>query len=440
MKIPLSPPPFESLLSGLTPEKFARMTEASSSDSRRYLHWDQVRYRSPPDDLTREEWWVGLKLSRMSTRRPLPLLDSDGRRFTYSLPGLALELTHKVDQRASGQIQISEVVTNPSTRDRYLVNSLIEEAITSSQLEGASTSRGVAKEMIRSGRKPRNHSEQMILNNYMAMNYVRERQRDKLSPELVCELHRIVTDNTLEDPDAAGRLQQLGEERVNVYDNQGQLLHVPPPADQLPQRLQMLCDFANGETPEGFLHPVVRAIVVHFWLGYDHPFVDGNGRTARALFYWSMLNQGYWLAEYLTISKILRNAPTKYARSFLYAESDDNDATYFILYQLGIVVRAIADLNEYLRRKMAEVSEVEQLLKWSSLNNRQIALLSHALRHHDAAYTYRSHAGSHRVVHQTARTDLLELAELGFLDKRMRGKVHTFYPALDLVEALKASG
>jgi Fic family protein len=62
-------------------------------------------------------------------------------------------------------------------------------------------------------------------------------------------------------------------------------------------------------------------------LGYEHPFEDGNGRTARALFYWSMLNQGFWLTEFLTVSKILRKAPAKYARSFLYTEQDSNDLT-----------------------------------------------------------------------------------------------------------------
>src|SRR5205814_10028127 len=58
-------------------------------------------------------------------------------------------------------------------------------------------------------------------------------------------------------------------------------------------------------------HPMVRSMILHFWLAYDHPFVDGNGRTARALFYWSMLRNGYWMFEYITISKIILSGPDR---------------------------------------------------------------------------------------------------------------------------------
>ncbi len=208
------------------------------------------------------------------------------------MPDTVLEAAHRIDQLASGRIGLSDVVTNPATRDRYMVSSLMEEAISSSQLEGASTSRRVAKEMIRSGRAPRNKSERMIFNNYRAMHSVREQRHEKLTPTLIFELHRLVTDGTLDDPMDAGRLEPPDGERVQVFSPEGELLHTPPPAEQLPARMEALCTFANGEEAVGFLHPVVRAIIVHFWLAYDHPFADGNGRTARALFYWSMLSQG----------------------------------------------------------------------------------------------------------------------------------------------------
>ena len=127
---------------------------------------------------------------------------------------------------------------------------------------------------------------------------------------------------------------------------------------------------------------MVRAIVAHFMLAYDHPFVDGNGRTARLLFYWSMLSQDYWLAEFLPISRLLAKAPAQYARSFLHSEQDDGDLTYFVLYQLGIIQRAITDLHEYLDRKVAEMRRLRNALAAMSrqFNHRQLALLEHAIR------------------------------------------------------------
>ncbi|HEY5741239.1 MAG TPA: Fic family protein, partial [Terrimicrobiaceae bacterium] len=64
----------------------------------------------------------------------------------------------------------------------------------------------------------------------------------------------------------------------------GQVYHDPPPPEELETRMVAMCAFANGETPGFFVHPAVRAIILRFWLTYDHPFVYGNGRTARALF------------------------------------------------------------------------------------------------------------------------------------------------------------
>lgn len=404
----------------------------------KYRHWDQLRHLEPPEGLTHEEWWLGVKLARASIAHKVPLADTAGRPFTFCMSDYAQERVYKIDQRASGRIEVSELVTNPSTRDRYVIDSLIEEAITSSQLEGASTSRPVAKEMIRSGRSPRDRSERMIINNFRAMEYVGENRREKLTPELVCTLHRIVTDRTLDDPRDAGRLQEPGEVRVKVFDEQGKLLHVPPPAEQLPERMDALCRFANGEEPAGWVHPVIRAIIVHFWLAYDHPFVDGNGRTARALFYWSMLRQGYWLTEFLSISNILTKAPSKYSRAFLLTETDDRDLTYFIIYQLEVIIRAIEELNQHLQRKMAEVKKVERLLRNSDeFNHRQLAVVSHALRHPDALYTVESHRSSHNIATQTARLDLTKLADRGLLMRGSLGRAYYFVAPEDLPERLR---
>ena len=174
-----------------------------------------------------------------------------------------------------------EQITSPETKDRYYVRSLIEEATTSSQLEGAATTRRVAKEMIRSGRKPGNRSEKMILNNYLTMQRIGEIRDEPLTPALVFQIHRLVTDGTLDDATATGRFRR-DDEHVVVGDDYGEVYHEPPPASQLEERLVLMCDFANGTTPGEFVHPAIRSIILHFWLAYDHPFLDGNGRTARA--------------------------------------------------------------------------------------------------------------------------------------------------------------
>lgn len=438
------PPSIQELLNKVGHDDLLRIlqTPGIAGPPDGYLHWDKLRHLQPPEGLSHEEWWLATKFSRLGVQRPLPLADAEGQPFTYSTPDAVLRLLHFVDQRCAGEIAMPTVITaDEQARHHYLVNSLMEEAIRSSQLEGASTSRRVAKELLRSGRPPKDRSERMIVNNYHALQFMREGIGAKLTPEHVLELQRILTEGTLENPDAAGRLQTPDDERVGVYDNtDGELLHQPPPAEQLPERLKQMCDFANADLgPSGFLHPVVRGILLHFWLAYDHPFEDGNGRTARALFYWFMRERGYWLVEYLSISRILRNAPGKYSRSFLLTESDERDTTYFLLHQLEVIKRAVDELHKYLKRKMKEVQDVEKLVKGSSeFNHRQLALLTDAVRNSAATYTFRSHAASHNVTHETARTDLLQLHSKGLLERRKSGRRHTFHPAPGLPDRLRA--
>lgn len=449
MKLPVPPPNFAKLLGELFakpngPGRFDELTRAGfgAAPNGKYRHWDSFRHVPPSKRFSAEEQWLAVKLARRALYRPLPLNDVRGVPFQYALPNPALEMLHQIDRNAGGSIQASEQVTNPATRDTYLFKSIVEEAITSSQLEGASTTRKVAKAMIQEGRAPTTRSERMILNNYQGMLYVRQFIEQPLTPDIVMELQRQLTEDALDDQSAAGRFRRDDEDIV-VEDETGTRLHTPPSASELPERLMAMCEFANGSDSDEFIPPAVRAILLHFWLAYDHPFVDGNGRTARALFYWSMARQGYWLCEYVSISRILRKARAQYARSYLYTETDDNDATYFLLYQMRVLLRAIGDLHDYLSRKSAEMHEAEELVRRASsvnaeLNPRQLALINHAVKEPLARYTVESHKISHGVSYETARSDLLKLVKQQLLSQRKSGKAHVFVPAANLRELLSS--
>lgn len=442
VKMPRTPPTIPTLMAKIPPDKFAKVFSFVSSipPNSKYFHWDRLIRYAPPSGLTHEEWWLALKMSRNALYKNIPLQDQRGQPFRFLVTDPIPEQLHHIDLGAGGRIGVPEPVTNPETRDQYYVSSLIEEAITSSQLEGATTTREVAKEMIRAARPPRDRSERMILNNFLTMQEISQLQDQPLTKELIVTLHRMVTDETLPDPSAAGRLRRE-DENIFVGDNHGAVFHVPPPAEELPDRMATMCDFANGKTPSYFLHPVLRSIILHFWLAYDHPFVDGNGRTARALFYWSMLHYGFWLCEYISISRIILKAPAQYGRAFLYTETDDNDLTYFMLHQIDIIRRALDDLRTYIARKASQLKAMGQELRSLVLfNHRQRELLSHALRHPHHRYTIEGHKRSHNIVYQTARTDLLSLKDHGILEARKVGRTWYFTPAANIEVKLRGLG
>lgn len=442
MRLPDPAPALESVLAQLPPDRIeAAIPHVNPLPAGKYLHWDELRRRPAPDGLTHAEWWAAVTLARASSFQRLPLLDKRGEPFVFAVPSpVAIDL-HHIDRDAAGRIRSSAGGPLQEESQRYLIGSLIEEAITSSQLEGASTTRKAAAAMLRSGRKPRDLSERMIFNNYRAMEHLRALREVALTPDHVLELHRILTEDTLDDPEDAGRYRRADD--VHVVDARDSTpLHVPPAHGELPARMRRLCDFANAdEAALPFVHPVLRAILLHFMIGYDHPFADGNGRTARALFYWSMARSGYWLMEYTSISHILRKAPAQYMRAYLHTETDKNDTTYFLLHQLHTIRRAIAALHEYVDRKSREQKETERLLAGSPrlrgrFNHRQTALLNHALRHGGEAYRVDAHQRSHGVVYQTARHDLLDLESLGLLEKTRQGNAFLFYAPADLRDRL----
>lgn len=439
MRTPKSPPDLDTVWRSIEtqPRLVAKFLDViSSAMPVEYLHWHKLRYHTPPDGLSIEQWWLALKKQRQGLFKMLPLVDKNHKPFQCLTNDFITESLHRMDQTVGSFDQMPEQIKNTETKNRYYVNSLIQEAFTSSQLEGAATTRLVAKEMIRTGRLPCDKSEQMILNNFAAMRRISKLKDEPLSRRLVFDIHRLVTEKTLDIASAAGRFR-TAHENIHVIDMYNEVFHDPPPAHQLQERMEAMCAFANGQTPDCFIHPMIRAIILHFWLAYDHPFVDGNGRTARSLFYWSMLRHRYWLFEFVSISQIIVKAPAKYARAFLYTETDDNDLTYFVVYHLDIVQRAIKAFYEYVERKAERLATIEdQLRGMIVLNHRQRALIAHAVRNPRERYTIRSHQISHNVVYQTARTDLLDLEKRGLLTSRKIGKTWYFTPVSDLEEKL----
>jgi Fic family protein len=449
MKIPLSPPKFDELMQAVLAAPFAdnkgtlfysliSKNLGPLSKNGEYVHWDKVRHIQPPDEITAEQWWLMIKLARKSTYKQLPFTDQIGKYFVFGMLDIIWKSLHDIDRNAGNILQKPDSVLNVHVRDSHITQSLMEESITSSQLEGASTTRKVAKEMLLTKRKPKDMSEQMIFNNYEAMQFVRSMKTEKLTENIILELHSILTRNTLDDPAMAGKFRDSDD--INVVDNRDNtILHFPPKSSELKDRIRKICDFANEKDFDDkfFMHPIIKAIILHFMLAFDHPFVDGNGRTARALFYWSMAHQDYWLMEFVSISKIIKNASSLYAKAFLHTETDDNDMTYFIIHQLEVILRSINSLHEYLKEENKEILKTEEFLHTnealnSKLNYRQAVLIKHALKHPGAQYFINGHLQMHNITYETARTDLLGMVKLGLLAKKMMGRAFVFVAPTDI--------
>ncbi|QPJ64603.1 MAG: Fic family protein [Candidatus Nitrohelix vancouverensis] len=450
MKLPETPPDTVEILGSIGSDMPLLLKildwDQSTDQKGRYLHWEDLKYKiPPPEGLSSEQWWAAVKNSRKKLSKNLPLLDKNQAPFHFVNTDAVQKELNWLAKNAAGNLSSPDSMMNPELRKTYHIRSLINEAINSSQLEGATTTTDAAKEMIRQEKKPTDHGEQMIFNNYHAMQFISEIKEEPLSPAIIFELHNKLTEQTLKNPESAGKLRQDRDNIVVADALDNTTLHVPPPAKELPERLQRLCDFANEEDGDTFIDPIIKAIVLHFAFAYDHPFVDGNGRTARALFYWYTSRQGYGLIQYTSISQILKKEPEQYKKAFLLSESDDNDLTYFILHQLSVLRKCLESLFEYLKKETEEIEQARKELEGKKhlaqrMNHRQINLLKHALKNPRYAYTVYGHQNTHGIAYETARKDLMEMADTyKMLVKKKKAHSYLFEAPANLRERIQKS-
>ena len=386
-----------------------------------YEYWDTVKYKKLTSGITDIDLWTYVKASRLNLtigvwQNPLLMLGLTNR---------MQRLCHEFDMNFGGSWGDSSVIPAES-RQQYLVSSLMEEAIYSSQMEGAATTRKVAKDMLRKKMSPRDKSQQMIVNNYQTINYIAEHKTDSLTPELLLHVHQLMTSNTLDSPDDSGRFRK-NDDIVVENGITHETVHIPPTYTEIPSFVKSLCNFFNETHSKVFIHPIIRGIIIHFMIAYVHPFADGNGRTARAMFYWYMLRQGYWLTEYMSISRVIAKSKKAYEKSFLYAEADMLDIGYFVNYNLGVLEKSFKQLQEYIKRKQLDKNSANKFFKLGNINERQAQILKMYYEDPALILTVKDLQVKFLVTPTTAKNDLMLLLERKFIKEIAFNKVKKGY-------------
>ena len=373
-----------------------------------YLYWSQLKYKAK--DTAPEQLWQAVKLYRRLNERTLKF----GKyQFSYVLTDYIQQALHTFDMHIGGTLTSNMGIAEVDTH-KFMVSSIIEESIASSQIEGANTTRKKAKEMIQKGSKPKSKSEQMIMNNYNTMQHIVQHKHEPLTPESLQYIHQLIAYKTLDLPEEEGAFRTHNDIYVVDFTN-SEVVHTPPDAAEIPVLIAQLCAFFNTDS-HTFIHPLIKACVLHFMIGFIHPFADGNGRTARAVFYWYMLKSGYWLTEYLSISRIIKETKKQYEKAFLHTEADDNDLSYFITYQLRAMEKAFEALKSYINRKQKEIFQASQFMKIAGVNERMAQIIKIIYDDPERVLSIKEIENRFLISNHTARTDLKQLVDLGFLE------------------------
>ena len=247
--------------------------------------------------------------------------------------------------------------------------------------------------------------------------------------DLIFELHSTLTKGTKAE-NAQGRLRKDSDD-IDVHGPIGDtqyITHVPPDENFVKSEIKKLIDFANDKEVEDFTHPVIKAILLHFWIGYLHPFTDGNGRLARSLFHWYLLRKGYRTMMYLPISTVIKKAPAQYAMAYIHTEQDNSDLTYFYDFHIKKIMQAIKDTEEYIERKKEERDQLEKKIGENiRLNDRQKIILRYLLSRENLGTSIDSHSRSNHISRLTARKDLKELEAHKLIFSKREGKYVRYY-------------
>ena len=299
----------------------------------RYLPRQEIIHRLPVS-VSIQQFWPELEKERHKHSQELPLLAQDGKPFWFVLTDSIEKQCDTIAELARRDIAF----TGPEF-DALFQDAVVDEAVYSSVIEGAFTSREQVADFIRQNKQPRNKSEQMVKNNYDALTYVLEHLEDEISEETILQIAKIVTRSAAEVQVTAYR-----DGAVYVTGREG-VVYTPPQADAVPEMMRALVEFIQKSE----LHPLLKACIAHFYFVYVHPFGDGNGRTARALSYMMLLQAGYDFFRYFSISGIVAEERGKYYRSMRNVEDSDGDMTYFIDVYSGMLARTVEQMEHHLK-------------------------------------------------------------------------------------------
>ena len=346
-------------------------------------------------------------LLRQNLAQPLPLADFSSDELFY-LPNLAQISTNGMKQ----------LLSVPASNQSFGLQAMTEEIHATFQIESIRSSRNSIRHIL-NGYAPRNEEESRIYGMKRGLDFIADRQ-NAITEENLHQLYQINSGDYLPDEDRL--LPDHFYRHDHVYVVGGEESREGLPAQQLPDAMKRLVDFTNAKDGINELH---KAAILHFAFAYYHPYFDGNGRTARLLHLWYLVQQGYPAALFTPFSRYIAESKAAYYKAYDRVEknaliSGYTDVTPFLSYFCNEIYNRLqvdaappqADLQVY-QTALAngKITEKERLL-WeyvlSAYGTEEFTTKQLEKDFRNAAYA-------------TIRTFVMKFHEMGLLAARKAG-------------------
>lgn len=282
----------------------------------------RYKYRSDFDDF--------LPLLKSICWEELPLYDFCGEKLVYlkSVAGTNLSAVK---------------LLYTAQKSPYGAKALEEEILATNAIESITLSRKSVRSIIK-GHAPEDEEETRILGIKKGFEFISDRGNG-INKENIYRLYMMTIGNFL------GEDEKLAEGRFYRHDDVfvvgGKVEHKGLSAQKVSEYMDGLIAFAASD--DG-MNDLVKAAVIHFYLAYIHPYFDGNGRMARLLHMWFLIQKGYETTLFVPFSDYIAKSKNRYYGAFTLAEenfkiSGKLDVTPFILYFTENVYDKITDGN-----------------------------------------------------------------------------------------------
>ena len=346
-------------------------------------------------------------LLRQNLAQPLPLADFSSDELFY-LPNLAQISTNGMKQ----------LLSVPASNQSFGLQAMTEEIHATFRIESIRSSRNSIRHIL-NGYAPRNEEESRIYGMKRGLDFIADRQ-NAITEENLHQLYQINSGDYLPDEDRL--LPDHFYRNAPVYVIGGEESREGLPVQQLPDAMKLLVDFANAKDVINELH---KAAILHFAFAYYHPYFDGNGRTARLLHLWYLVQQGYPAALFTPFSHYIAESKSAYYKAYDRVEknaliSGYTDVTPFLSYFCNEVYNR---LQVDVMPPQTELQVYQTALSEGKITEKERLLWEYVLSAYgtEEFTTKQLEKDFRNAAYATIRTFVMKFHEMGLLAARKAG-------------------
>lgn len=268
-----------------------------------------------------------------------------------------------------------EVIENaplvPAWEAKFRTDAMVRSAYHGTHLEGNGLNYSEADQVLAGGKiVARERDIQEVLNFRNVLKFIQEYQHKSITEQAVKKMHELTVFRILPD-------EAVGEYRKNqvvVKNSQtGEVTFRPPPSVEIPFLMENFLTWVN-ETTIDVIHPAIKAGIVHYELVRIHPFLDGNGRVARAAATLMLFLEGYDVKRFFSLEEHYDNEPIHYYEALQSVGKNNGDVTNWIEYFCEGLAIELTRIKE----KVKSISTDLKIKK--SLGGQQMALTERQIK------------------------------------------------------------